>query len=174
MCIRDRAYSLYTRDSRLHALLADPCTLTMLANRWGADVLPEEAMYACYDSTSENCSNPGFAAAFLGCYGLESYVVYTDCAGLKKEIKNGCLCAVRLHSSEGEEQYRSVVVRGLSLIHILFGPGESSLHLFGQFRHLLRGSAVGHRQVVTGVDARMPLQHFHQFRLHCFAAARCV
>lgn len=106
------AYSLYTRDSRLHALLADPCTLTMLANRWGADVLPEEAMYACYDSTSENCSNPGFAAAFLGCYGLESYVVYTDCAGLKKEIKNGCLCAVRLHSSEGEEQYRSVVVRG--------------------------------------------------------------
>ena len=106
------AYSLHTRDPRLEPMLAGPCTLAMLANRWGADVLPEEAAYACYDSVLGNCSNPCFAAAFLGCYGLESYVMYLDCAGLKKEIKNGCLCAAWMNFSPQEGGSRAVVVRG--------------------------------------------------------------
>ena len=55
-------------------MLAYPCALAMLANRWGADVLPEEVSYACYDTALGNCSNPSFAAAFLGCYGLEIMV----------------------------------------------------------------------------------------------------
>lgn len=106
------AYSLHTRDARLQPLLAYPCTLAMLANRWGADVLPEEAAYACYDSALNSCLNPAFAAAFLGCYGLESLVMFTDCAGLKKEIKNGYPCAVRLRFSPEEGGDRAVLVRG--------------------------------------------------------------
>lgn len=106
------AYSLHSRDPRLACVLAYPCALAMLANRWGADVLPEEVSYACYDTALGNCSNPSFAAAFLGCYGLESMVVFTDCAGLKKEIKNGCLCAVRLAFPAEEGGERAVVVRG--------------------------------------------------------------
>lgn len=107
-CIPVPAYARAGRDP-LVAQQAD-CALcaVMLMNRWGEDLLPEEAVYACLNE-ARSAVDPGYVPAYTGCFGYECYFAYPDIAGLKHEIKNGCACAVRL---EGPEGSRWAVVRG--------------------------------------------------------------
>lgn len=107
-CIPVPAYSRYGRDARV-AQKAD-CALcaVMLMNRWGEDLLPEEAVYACLNEARSGVE-AGYVPALAGCFGYECYFSYTDGAGLKHEVKNGCACAARLDGLGGS---RWVVVRG--------------------------------------------------------------
>lgn len=108
------AYALHVHDERLARRAFLPAVCTMLINRWGEDVLPEEAAYACYDYGSGSYGNRAFACALAGAYGFESYSVFTDAEGLKREIKNGFGCGVRVRAGFGapDAPQRMVAARG--------------------------------------------------------------
>lgn len=99
-CVPVPAYSQSIRDPRISAVICSPTTVTMLMNRWGEDLLPEEVAHANYDYAYAGNGNWSFTAAIAGCYGYECYVAFTDLAGLKKEIKNGFACGVSVHYAD--------------------------------------------------------------------------
>lgn len=88
------AYAQSIRDPRMASVMCSPTTIAMLMNRFGEDVLPEEAALACYDNTYGGFGNWSFTTALAGCYGYECYVRFADIAALKQEIKHGFGCGV--------------------------------------------------------------------------------
>lgn len=94
------AYSQTIRNPRIGPVICSPTTITMLMNRWGEDLLPEEVAHANYDYTYRGNGNWSFTAAIAGCYGYECYVAFMDLAELKKEIKNGFACGVSVHYAD--------------------------------------------------------------------------
>ena len=51
-CVPVPAYSQLIRDPRIGSVICSPTTVTMLMNRWGEDLLPEEVAHACLLYTS--------------------------------------------------------------------------------------------------------------------------
>ena len=88
------SYSQTLRNPALAQNLSNPIAITMLMNRWGEDLLPEEVAHSTLDYTTGNHNNRSFTAAAAGCYGYECFVCYADFAGIKKELKNGFSCAI--------------------------------------------------------------------------------
>lgn len=110
-CIPVPAYSQRVRNPRTAEALGTPTAMTMLLNRVGLDRLPEEVAPFCYDATTASFDNFSLCAALAGCFGLVCYVQYLSLAALKKEVRHGFPCLVRLR---GEPIDRTVVVRGFS------------------------------------------------------------
>ncbi|MEG1549500.1 MAG: hypothetical protein RR395_03610 [Ruthenibacterium sp.] len=88
------AYSQILRNPMLQQTLSGSIAITMLMNRQGEDLLPEEVAHSLWDAAAHSRGNRSFTAAVAGCYGYECYVCYADLAGLKKELKNGYACAI--------------------------------------------------------------------------------
>ncbi|MEG2931401.1 MAG: C39 family peptidase, partial [Ruthenibacterium sp.] len=88
------SYSQSIREPRIASRICSPTAIAMLMNRYGEDILPEEAALACYDSAYKGFGNWSFTAALAGCYGYECYVRFCDLAALKNEIKHGFGCGV--------------------------------------------------------------------------------
>ncbi|MEG2595962.1 MAG: C39 family peptidase [Ruthenibacterium sp.] len=88
------AYSQTLRDPNLAQNIAAPMAVTMLMNRWGEDLLPEEVAHFSADAAANCTVNRSFTAAAAGCYGYECVVCYADLASLKKEMRNGFACAI--------------------------------------------------------------------------------
>ena len=89
------AYTQNLRNPRFVGKISDAIAITMLMNRWGEDLLPEEVAHTCYDFAAG--ANRSFTAALAGCYGYECFLRYADLAFLKKEVKNGFACAAAVH-----------------------------------------------------------------------------
>ena len=94
------AYSQSIRNPRIGSVICSPTTIAMLMNRWGEDLLPEEVAHANYDYTYKGNGNWSFTAAIAGSYGYECFVAFADIAELKKEIKSGFACGVRVHYAD--------------------------------------------------------------------------
>lgn len=104
------AYSALVRDPAL-ACMDAPTVLTMLVNRRGEDLLPEELAQISYDNTIRACSNLAFLCAAAGSLGYPCYPLFTDVETLKKEVRAGYPFAALLHYP-GEERPRLVAVHG--------------------------------------------------------------
>lgn len=102
-CVPVPAYSQNIRDPRIGSVICSPTTITMLMNRWGEDLLPEEAAHANYDYTYAGNGNWSFTTALAGSYGYECYVGYADVAQLKREIKSGFACGVSVRYADTPE-----------------------------------------------------------------------
>ena len=98
------AYSQKVRDPRIAGVMCSPTTITMLMNRYGEDILPEQAAHACYDYAYHGFGNWSYTTALAGAYGYECYVAYTDVEGLKKEIKGGHACGVSVRYAPTEAE----------------------------------------------------------------------
>lgn len=101
--VRVPAYSQLIRDPSSACETSAPVTVTMLINRFGEDILPDEFSHVCYDSLTHGYSNGSFVMAAAGCWDYKAYVQYTDIEGLKKEIKNGFACGACIRCIEDEE-----------------------------------------------------------------------
>lgn len=95
------AYSQAIRDPHLGDALSGPVCLTMLLNRHGEDLLPEEVAHVCRDSEN-GWNNPGFLAAAAGCYGYESYVCFAGLPLMKQEVRAGAACMAQVHYAGSE------------------------------------------------------------------------
>ena len=101
-------YSCLVRDPSLAQRIAGAATLTMLMNRWGEDVLPEEVGRAGYDNTSGRYGNLAFVAAVGGAYGFECYNKHGSINYLREEVRKsravGALVRYRSPSLDGQEE----------------------------------------------------------------------
>ena len=91
------AYSCLVRDPAIDERTAGACSLTMLMNRWGEDVLPEEVARSAYDSGSGRYGNLAFLCAAGGMYGFECFIGFGSINALRKEIWRGNSVGVRVH-----------------------------------------------------------------------------
>ncbi len=83
------SYSSLVRDPSIAAQMGDVTSLTMLMNRWGTDLLPEEVARGTYDTGTHSYSNLAFLSSVGGIYGFESYVGFGGLDVLRKEIWQG-------------------------------------------------------------------------------------
>lgn len=123
-CIPVPAYSQTIRDPRIGNVICSPTTVTMMMNRWGEDLLPEEVAHANYDYTYAGNGNWSFTAAIAGCYGYECFVAFADIAELKKEIKSGFACGVSVRYADTPEH---AAERGLPLLEGTTGCTQGHL-----------------------------------------------
>ncbi len=102
------SYSCLVRDPSLAHRIAGTTSLTMLMNRWGEDVLPEEVSRAGYDNATGRYGNLAFVAAVGGAYGFECYNKHGSVNFLREEIRKsravGALVRYRSPSLDGQEQ----------------------------------------------------------------------
>lgn len=91
------AYSSLVRDPAIDERVAGACALTMLMNRWGEDVLPEEVARSAYDSGAGRYANISFLCATGGMYGFDCYAGFSSINTLRKEVWNGNAVGVRVH-----------------------------------------------------------------------------
>lgn len=101
-CVPVPAYAQMNRDPHICGELCSAVSITMLMNRWGEDLIPEEVAHALYDF-STGYHNRCFISAVAGSFGYECYSVFADIADLKKEIKAGFACGVRLSCADTPE-----------------------------------------------------------------------
>ena len=94
--------------------------LASLANRWGADLLPEEFAQVLRDWRADDggdVRNWNFAAAAAGCWGFPAWVCWCGLATLRDEVRHGYGALVALQSTPAQQQNgwparRFVTVRG--------------------------------------------------------------
>lgn len=91
------AYSCQTRDPSIAGRIASATCLTMLMNRWGRDLLPEEVARLAYDFGAGHYSNLAYLCAVAGVYGFCAKLSYTGIAPLQREIWLGRPVAARVH-----------------------------------------------------------------------------
>lgn len=89
-------YSCLVRDPSIADRIASPTALTMLMNRRGEDLLPEELARAMYDSGGGRYNNRAFFAAACGMYGHECYAHYCSVDALRREVRWGHAAAAEL------------------------------------------------------------------------------
>ncbi|MEG0768531.1 MAG: C39 family peptidase [Ruthenibacterium sp.] len=123
-CVPVPSYSQSIREPRMASRMCSPTTITMLMNRYGEDVLPEEAALACYDSTYAGFGNWSFTTALAGCYGYEAYVCFCDLAALKNEIKHGFGCGASVRYTNHPT---IAAEKGLPLVEGTSGTTEGHL-----------------------------------------------
>lgn len=90
-------YSCLNRDPKLGARIASATAITMLMNRWGRDLLPEEIARCAYDWQSGRYDRLSFLCAAAAMHGFRCYVSYTPLAALKREVWQGHAVAARVH-----------------------------------------------------------------------------
>ena len=98
------AYSQLNRNPMIGHSISSPVTISMLINRWGEDVLPEEVAHLCYDHGYNGFNNWSFAVAAAGCFGYRAYVAYLDLQGLRQQIYDGYGVGVCVSYTNDEEQ----------------------------------------------------------------------
>ncbi len=102
------SYSCQTREPALAHRIAGATSLTMLINRWGQDLLPEEVARTVYHSPSGRYSNLAFLCAGASAYGFSSHIRYAGISALRTEIWQGRAVAARVYyqapSLSSEEQ----------------------------------------------------------------------
>lgn len=89
-------YSSLGRDPSLDGRMGSACSLAMMLNRWGADLLPEEIARAVYDSGAGQYANLSFLSAVGGMYGFECYGGFGLINLLRKEIRRGHAVAAKV------------------------------------------------------------------------------
>lgn len=95
-----------------------------LANRWGADLLPEEFAQVLHDwRPQDNCDprNLSFAAAAAAAWGFPAWVCYGNLGLLREEARHGFGAVVALQATpaqlaEGLPERRFVAVRGFAAL----------------------------------------------------------
>lgn len=103
--IKIQNFSQSIRCPKISGSICSPTTLTILLNRLGEDLLPEEVAHNLLDS-NYGFGNWSFAAAMAGSYGYKSYVDYTTIEGLKAEISKGYPVGVSVqYSNEKNDKY---------------------------------------------------------------------
>lgn len=121
-CIKELevpTYACLNRDPKIAPLIANATALTMLLNRWGEDVLPEEVAHIVYDYTLNRYDNKTFLAASGGVYNFECYSTFASINQLKKEIKNNHAVAVQMDFSSSDRNIENpiyyVILRGFKI-----------------------------------------------------------
>ena len=86
-----------------------PLVMAALMNRWGEDILPEEAAYLMEDMAAGSTANAAFAAAAAGCCGYPCWQAWMDLKDLRAQIHDGCSVAVQVESrAHGQREPASV------------------------------------------------------------------
>lgn len=117
-----------------------PCSMAMLMQQKGEDILPEILALSSRDDYSDSFSNLSYASALAGAFGYEAYTGYTDVAGLKREIAAGYPVAIML-SYAGDD------VEDSELPHIDGASGERNQHMV-----VLRGFTARNGQLYAVVN----------------------
>ena len=143
------SYSCQNRDPEISGRIAGVTSLTMLMNRWGRDLLPEEVARAAYDKVG-TYNNLAFLAAAAGIYGFSCHVGYTGMSVLRRQIWEGRCVAARVH-------YRSEAVPGEEEREALEGrvaaPMQEQSDETGGHLVVVRGFVTrGEREVVVVND----------------------
>ena len=103
--INIQSFSQSIRCPKISDSICSPTTMTILLNRFGENLLPEEVAHSSLDS-NYGFGNWSFAAAIAGSYGYKSYVDYTTIEGLKAEISKGYPVGVSVqYSNEKNDKY---------------------------------------------------------------------
>lgn len=103
--IKIQNFSQSIRCPKISGSICSPTTMTILLNRLGEDLLPEEVAHSSFDS-NYGFGNWSFATAIAGSYGYKSYVDYTTIEGLKAEISKGYPVGVSVqYSNEKNDKY---------------------------------------------------------------------
>lgn len=104
------AYSCLVRDPAIDERMAGACAVTMMLNRWGEDLLPEEVAREVYDSGAGRYANLAFLSAVCGMYGFECYGGFGQIDALRREVWKGHAVAAKvryrapaLGEKEGED-----------------------------------------------------------------------
>ena len=113
-------FSQMIRCPRIASSICSPTTITMMMNRMGEELLPEEVAQNTYDN-NYGFGNWAFAMASAGSYGYKSYVDYTTIEGLKQEIAKGYPVGVSVKYSNDPDSKRYPYVEG--------APGITGGHL---------------------------------------------
>ncbi len=82
-------YASLVRDPLIAEKIADATALSMLMNRWGVDILPEEVARGSFDMGAQTYSNLSFLSAIGGIYDFISYVGFGGLDALRHEIWRG-------------------------------------------------------------------------------------
>ncbi len=109
------------RDPRIASSICSPTTITMMMNRMGEDLLPEEVAQNNYDF-NYGFGNWAFTMASAGSYGYKSYVDYTTVDGLKREIAKGYPVGVSVKYTNDPGNKKYPYLEG--------APGTTGGHLF--------------------------------------------
>lgn len=100
-------YSCLVRDPAIDERMAGACSVTMMLNRWGEDLLPEEVARAVYDSGAGRYANLSFLSAVAGTFGFESFGGFGRLNALRREVWRGSAVAAKVRyrapSLGGEE-----------------------------------------------------------------------
>ena len=89
-------YCLNAHDPSFGRDMDLPLILAALMNRWGEDILPEEAAYLMEDKATSSTGNAAFAVAAAGCCGYPCWQTWMDLADLRAQIHDGCSVAVQV------------------------------------------------------------------------------
>lgn len=116
-CLRLPPYCQKRRAPALLGAMDLAVSLASLANRWGADILPEEFAFAMYDWQPGSKANLSFGAAVAGCWGFPAWVRHTDLAGLRADARAGYGAVVRLTPTAAQREagyppHRYAALRG--------------------------------------------------------------
>ncbi|MGD9559280.1 MAG: hypothetical protein AB7V55_01570 [Oscillospiraceae bacterium] len=90
------AYSCLNRDPAIAGKNGGATTLTMLMNRWGRDLLPDEVARAGYDSGAGIYHNLAFLCAVAGSYGFYSSLAFAGIEALRREVWQGRAVGARV------------------------------------------------------------------------------
>lgn len=113
-------YSQMIREPRTSNSICSPTTITMMMNRYGESLLPDEVAQNTYDN-SYGFGNWSFAMASTGSYGYKAYLDYTTIEGLKYEISQGYPVGVSVRYTNDPEDDRYPYIEG--------SPGATPGHL---------------------------------------------
>lgn len=98
-------YAVARRAPMLRPVMDVAACLAGLANRWWADILPEELALAMWDHQQDQSRrNLSFAAAAIGCWGFPAWVGWADLAQLRSEVRAGFGVLVELQSTPAEQK----------------------------------------------------------------------
>lgn len=115
-------YAIDRRAPALRPWMDMAASLAALANRWGADLLPEEFAQVLRDwRPADGCDarNLCFGAAAAACWGFPVWVAWGGLGMLRAELRRGCGAVVALRSTPAQQQngwpeYRYAALRGLT------------------------------------------------------------
>ncbi|NLW79288.1 MAG: hypothetical protein GXY32_07765 [Ruminococcaceae bacterium] len=121
------AYSCLNRDPAIAGRNASLTSLTMLMNRWGRDLLPEEVARLVYDFGAGHYGNLSFLCAAAGVYGFACTVTYAGLGALRREIWQGRALGARVrYRAPGLAEDGAPEAGAGALLPVLEGATHSS------------------------------------------------
>lgn len=113
-------YSQMIRNPGTSRSICSPTTITMMMNRFGETLLPDEVAQNTYDN-AYGFGNWTFAMGTAGSYGYKAYLDFTTIEGLKREIAKGYPVGVSVKYTNDPEDDRYPYIEG--------SPGATPGHL---------------------------------------------